>query len=553
MTVTVQAAHDTVLPAGLGAGEPAALLPQAGFDDLYSAVYRILDDAKTSHRLVKLYKGSHASPVPHQQVLSFGEFFYRARQGLLAYACSVTGSAATAIAALGAYDREHHPRISVRAVFGLLAATSRRPGESHAAFLRYLATRTHDLGAYRGGSSGYDDEAKAVAAAHFHALSVPATPANTLVFCGGAKGAFLAFCAALMCRRHHDDLSHEGGMLLAPEGYYQSLRLIPAIFGGEIHVVPDLTEQAIGAWLDQTAHVRNRAIYVPLVNNANGRVLTWPRACQIARAVLRHNHAHPGRAVYVLADDVYVGSYLTPGLTGMPVAAIDGVALGHSAPGPMSHWTLTVVTPSKTFALPTSRVAFATTTNPALLEAVAHYRTVFSLGRVPQAMELTAAAALCLTPPAWAEEWNNHYRRTFSELAEQIAAINSQLGFAAFTAQPPEGGWYLPLRISPALFPARLASSVDAYAVLLHYGRDRHDSGIGMLPGELFGHRPSKDGFLLRGTLAARRTDLELFTHRLAKAATLLRGPGGPAIVEHALRRAREVADADEILSCCRY
>jgi aspartate/methionine/tyrosine aminotransferase len=550
--MTGQATRAAALPPQIGMGQPGAL-PQAGFDDLYSAVYRILDDAKASHRLVKLYKGSHASPVPHQHVLRFGEFFYRTRQGLLAYACSAASSAAAAIAALDAYDREHHPRISVRAVFGLLAATSRRPGESHAAFLRYLATRTHDLGAYRGGSSGYDDEAKTVAAAHFQGLSVPAAPANTLVICGGAKGAFLAFCAALMCRRNHDDLSHEGGLLLAPEGYYQSLRLIPAIFGGDIHVVPNLTEQAIAAWLDQTAHTRNRAIYVPLVNNANGRVLTWPRACQIARAILRHNHAHPGRAVYVLADDVYAGSYLTPGLTGMPVAAIDGAALGQPTLGPMSDWTLTVVTPSKTFALPTSRVAFATTTSQTLLEAVAHYRTVFSLGRVPQAMELTAAAALCLTPPTWAAEWNHHYRRTFSELAERIAAINSQLGFGAFTAQPPEGGWYLPLRISPALFPTRLTSSLDTYAVLLHYGRDRRGSGIGMLPGELFGHRSHQEGFLLRATLAASSTDLDLFIHRLAEAAALLRGPDGPAVVDHALRRARTVADVDEILARCRY
>jgi hypothetical protein len=37
-----------------------------------------------------------------------------------------------------------------------------------------------------------------------------------------------------MCRRRNDQLTHEGGLLLAPEGYYQSLRLIPAVFGGEI-------------------------------------------------------------------------------------------------------------------------------------------------------------------------------------------------------------------------------------------------------------------------------------------------------------------------------
>ena len=94
---------------------------------------------------------------------------------------------------------------------------------------------------------------------------------------------------------------------------------------------------------------------------------------------------------------------------------------------------------------------------------------------------------------------------------------------------------------------------MDAYTVLLHYGRDRCDSGIGMLPGELFGHRSCKEGFMLRGTLAASRTDLGLFTQRLAEVVTLLHGPDGPAIVDHALRRARTVVDVDEILACCRY
>ena len=63
------------------------------------------------------------------------------------------------------------------------------------------------------------------------------------MFCGGAKGAFLAFCAALMLRRDHDDLHREGGRMLAPAGYYQSLRLIPPVFGGSIDVVGELTRR----------------------------------------------------------------------------------------------------------------------------------------------------------------------------------------------------------------------------------------------------------------------------------------------------------------------
>ncbi len=49
--------------------------PQVNFDDLYSAVYAVIDDAKARHRVVKLYKGSHGSADPHPVVLDLGAFF----------------------------------------------------------------------------------------------------------------------------------------------------------------------------------------------------------------------------------------------------------------------------------------------------------------------------------------------------------------------------------------------------------------------------------------------------------------------------------------------
>src|ERR1022692_4667030 len=194
--------------------------------------------------------------------------------------------------------------------------------------------------------------------------------------------------------RDHDDLHRAGGLMLAPAGYYQSLRLIPAMFGGDIHVTPELTGDIVREWLHGTSRVPRRCIYIPLVNNADGHLLTRPEACSLAHAILEHNAAHPGRPVFVLADDVYAGSYLTPGRTGTPIASLTGADLDQPQLGPMSSWSLSVATASKTFALPTARVAFAATTSPRLRRAVAHYRTVFSQGRVPQVTELMAAAAI---------------------------------------------------------------------------------------------------------------------------------------------------------------
>ena len=526
---------------------------QASFDDLYSATYRILDDAKADHDLVKQYKGSHGSPNPHPRVADFGEFFFRTRLGLLAYAASaVNPSGPAALADLDAFDNWHSPRVRTRIVFDLLAEAVRRPGQSAADVFAYITTRTHQLGAYRGGSSGYDDEARAFAAAHFREAGMGTRPDEVLVFCGGAKGAFMAFCAALMCRRRHDDLRHLGGLMLAPAGYYQSLRLIPSVFGGEIHVTSELTGETVSRWLAETADHSRRCVYVPLVNNVDGWVLTNARARSIARAVLKHNAARRSRPVYVLADDVYAGSYLSPDCEGVPIAVMSGADVGDPALGRMSDWTLSVITASKTFALPTARVAFATSTNPALLSAVGHYRTVLSQGRVPQVTELTAAAALSFTPQSWIDAWNSRYRAALADLTARISATNAEAGLAAYQVGAPEGGWYLPLRVAPSLMPGA-ASSVDAFAVLLHYGAEARDTGIAMLPGALFGYRNDDDGFVLRGTLAVPADDLCRFAGRLRDAVVRLTGPGGPELVAQAMKRARGVADVDAILASCRY
>lgn len=184
-----------------------------------------------------------------------------------------------------------------------------------------------------------------------------------------------------------------------------------------------------------------------------------------------------------------------------------------------------MVTSSKTFALPTSRVAFATSANRALREALAHYRTVFSHGRVSQAAELTAAAAICLTQQAWISMWNHQYGARLQDLAGRIAAINARVGFEAFRIQPPGGGWYVPFQIPRRLLP-EVASSVDAFAVLLHYGGPGPGSGIAMLPGALFGIPDSGAYFTLRGPLAASVPELHRFAKRVADLAERLTGPG---------------------------
>ncbi|HET9141216.1 aminotransferase class I/II-fold pyridoxal phosphate-dependent enzyme [Actinophytocola sp.] len=509
----------------------AGSLPQLRFDDLYTAVYALIDDAKTDYSVVKLYKGSHGSPNPHPVVTDFAGWFFEHRRGLVGYACHTIRPRAARFVVddLVAFDSTHRPRVPTLEVFGLLDKARRQPGESSEGYLNYVADREHCLGAYRGGSSGFDDEARAFACAHFRQLGIPSDLDDVMVFAGGAKGVFLACCAALMCQRRFDELRPTGGVILAPSGYYQSLRLIPPIFGGILHIEDDLTGDTVAAWVDDTAHLSGRVVYVPLVNNLDGRVLTRDQAHGIAAAVVSHNATHPDNPVYVIGDDVYVGSYLDDHLVPEPIGAAPGI-------GP---WCVSVVTPSKTFTLPTGRVAFATTTNPALRRALAHYRTVFSHGRVPQVGELTSAAALCLTPPTWITEWNAWNRQQLSYFTRELQTLNRELGREIYRVELPQGGWYVPVHVARSLFGDRVQSGVDAQAVLLCYGEGDPQSGLAMLPGELFGHSDSDGWYTLRANLAVDTGTVARTVTRLRDLARAMTGGRRDRILGYALTRAR--------------
>lgn len=542
-------------------GEQPVWTGHAGLvGDLYTAVYALIDDAKTDHQPLKLYKGSPAAEAPHAIVIEAGTAVLREGLGLFGFIASHSPAStqATPTQVCSGFDTEHQPRVPT--VMALRELVGHHGGEDPAALFGRVTGRRHVLSRYRGGSSGFDDEARAFLAAHFARTGIPARLDDVLIFCGGAKGAFIAACATLMCTRVYDQLHHHGGTVLAPRGYYQSLRLIPAIFGGDIVVVDELTPQSVRDWLARTAGQGGRVVYAPLVNNATGQVLDRRTARGIARAVLFHNQEHPADPVHVIADDVYVTSYpdhLSGEQAPTSIASVTGAELGDASLGRMSDWTVAVVSASKAFALPTARVAFATTTSQRLRHGLAHYRTVFSFGRVPQVDEVMSAAAICLTPAAWLADWTRHYQDAAAALVERVAALNHRLGLNAIQVQAPAGGWYVALRLSKALFPPTVTNGVDAAAVALHYAPDQAASGIGMLPGELFGYGLDNgidnEAFTFRVSLAVHERTLAAFVQRLADMAAVLRGPDGPAVADAALRRARTVADLDTILKHRRY
>lgn len=496
--------------------------------DLYGATYAVLDAVKARRSdLLKLYKGSHASSQPHHRVHDVGAWVYREQRGLIAFACHMAGHRwKPGIEALDEFDVTFQPRIGVREIFEHLAAAD--PACSREELLQHLVSRRYDLGSYRGGSSGFDDEARAVAALHFQRTGVDVLAQDVQVYSAGAKAPIMSACAAAMCQRRGEEVRQLGGRVLVPAGYYQSLRNIPPLLGGRLDVVAELDETAVANWLAE-GDPTGRVVYAPLVNNANGRVLTTARARGIAGAVATHNDRHPQAPVLIIGDDVYAGSELTDAVDICPIGSIKEVA----------DVTVSIVSPSKTYACPTSRVAFAATRNARLAAQLDVWRTGYAYGRVPQVCEVTAAAALAFTPQAWISSWNQLYQQRFRTLLQGLDEINRDCGSELFHATAPHAGWYVLLEVSPNLCPG--LTGIETWAVLLDA------AGLGVLPGELFGYPTRGTRYRMRLSLATSPGDLAEAITRLRRLVETLRGQDAAAVTTGALQRARAVADLRQI------
>lgn len=474
----------------------------SSFDDIYTLTYEALNIAKENHAPLKAYKGSHFSPLPHKLSLDFLTFFSSTYRGLFSFATYATQSKNPKVSDLEVFDNKYKPYVSMKQSFETYYASYGLTTETKEDCFKRIVDRSHYLGYYRGGSSGYEEESQAVASSFFAKHQIPAKPNEVMIFTGGFKGAMLSLCAALMLTKHQDQVSNNRGSVLVPKGYYQSIRLIPTLFQASVECTDSYSAEFIHRWANSSSK-GSKIIYVPSINNENGRGLSKEKAIELASVILNYNSKHRDNPIFVVADDVYMGSHLKKDAAPVSISSIAGKDIGNPDLGRMFDWSVSIVTSSKTFALPTSRISFAASGNAELRYKILHYRSILSQGRVPQINELFSLAAMSFTPLSWIESWNKRTRSNLNMLKRGINLINLKYETEVYAFEMPDGGWYLPLRISRKFMGDRIASSVELSYLLACYS-DAYNSGIAALPGEMFGYtnQNTNDWYALRLNIA---------------------------------------------------
>ena len=225
---------------------------------------------------------------------------------------------------------------------------------------------------------------------------------------------------------------------------------------------------------------RTRAIVVNSPNNPTGKVFSREELSAIAELCVRHD-------AFAITDEIY--EHITyDGVRHIPIATIPG----------MEDRTVTISALSKTYSVTGWRVGWAVAA-PALMDGI---RPVHDFLTVAAAAPLQIAGVVALGLPG------EYYQQIRKEYAERRDLMLEVLAGAGFTADPPEGAYYVMADVTSLGFD-------DDVAAARHLVEDK---GVATVPGSSFFSRPELGRHLLRFAFCKKLETLEAAGDRLRSA-----------------------------------
>jgi aspartate/methionine/tyrosine aminotransferase len=222
---------------------------------------------------------------------------------------------------------------------------------------------------------------------------------------------------------------------------------------------------------------RTRAVVIGTPHNPTGKVFTREELAAIADLCLEHD-------AIAITDEIY--EHITyDGAEHVPIATLDG----------MRERTVTISALSKTYAVTGWRVGWAIAP-PALMAGI---RATHDFLTVAAATPLQMAGAAAMELPA------SYYEETRHAYTERRDVMIRVLGEAGFTAQPPQGAYYVMADVSSLGFDDDVAAA--RYLV--------SEVGVAAVPGSSFFSRPQLGSHLLRFAFPKQLATLEEAGRRL--------------------------------------
>ncbi len=385
-------------------------------------------------------------------------------------------------------------------------------------FLDNYAAQRYHLAHYPTGTLGHP-ESLSILREFFIQAGIPAH--NDLVIMGhGFKMLYMAAAAAIFTRAGTDGHQRpQGGYLVLPEGHYHSLVIPLDLFGIQPVIIKKMRGDQIRPILS-TCEYPVRAIVLTSISIPEGEILSNGELMEIAEVILEYNQSHPDHPVYVILDELYKYTILNPKIETMPSFA----SMVSARYGSVHPYTISIMSPSKTFAFPSARIGFATCGDHQLLLRMGDWiRQIGEYHACPVA-EVGAAAAFALTPTRWIEENNAYFRQRVVDARQHAFLLNQKLGWAAIHISNPDGGWYLSIEVDKASIPERhrqlLKTADDWHIYLIYYGHGQDNTGVITYSGAVLGYQP--DRLVFRVSLAVQIEEVPALFERLYDALSRL-------------------------------
>ncbi len=380
------------------------------------------------------------------------------------------------------------------------------------------------------GSTGYltfchgQEESLILMKNYFQNLGLPVQE-NQVVMGTGFKNLFAALITVLMTEKlsldenGRDFRKQTSGTILVPRGHYHSLVKAPSFHNGRLKVIERIDAEHIRKELENRGDIK--AIYLSVVANPSGEVMSENQMRDIACVLLDYNHKNKDNPVFVIADQVYNGSILKKNINIFSIASLSGEN-SH-----MYDYTITIVSPSKTLGYASARIGFAASgaslpgDEESIISRIAGLLSEEGSDGVEVSTEVGVVGAYAFSSQKWIENNSSYIRTQLIRARKHVKSINEYLGKIYFEINDPDAGWYILSKFKRENLPSLIENSTDLMVYFMNYNHCADNSGIICRPGSQFGYEapnlPRNNFLILRTTLAMGPNDLDDFFGRFGE------------------------------------
>ena len=381
---------------------------------------------------------------------------------------------------------------------------------------------------------------------------------NIVIKPGGFKSIYAGILLALTTTGVGEDRVITNNNLLMRVPFYASIIKFPAVINTNVFTTSDFSIQNLKKIINDN---NIGCIYYSVVGNPDGKILKKEELvdfCQLIieenKLIFEQNSKILGKTfetiddyltaidnynaentntltsfIWVISDEVYMKSNYHKD---MPTISTASIGFNQKSENiidkelsNMYTYTITCVSPSKTFGYATSRIGICTTKLNYIIKKMNTAYKELLIREVNPIAEVSSIVQLCLTNDEQIKKYNMLYEENIRHVKLMIDTINTEMKHIRITTSNPDGGWFCTINIDISKLKKYFKSSLDLSVYFMAYANFYGGTGTIMNPGLIYGYESECDDnniFSLRITVSKSDSDIDRFITDIGSACSKL-------------------------------